>query len=219
MRASGSIASDSTVVLVDDDEIALSSTRWLCEQAGFVTQCFTSAEELLASDVFDCARCMVLDLRMPGMDGLELQRRLKELKRRIPLIFLTGYGDVPSCAQAFRTGAFDFLEKPVNGRFLVERIRECVLRGAGISDVHAASEMRGGLERLTDRERQVMDLLVRGRTMKQIANLWHVSVQTIWKHRSKIFAKLGVDSEVALARLLANLPIADEQAEADGGIS
>jgi len=123
----------STVFVVDDDPGALESLRWMLEQADFRVKAFSSAQKFLDSCRAEERGCLVLDVRMPEMGGLELQQTLRDRKIRLPIIFMTAYGDVPTCARAFRAGAVDFLEKPVNDKVLLEHIEKLIAEDAKTS--------------------------------------------------------------------------------------
>lgn len=187
---------DATVFLVDDDEASLRSTRWLLESEGFAVETYASATEYL--DAYDPQKpgCLVLDIRMPEMDGLELQERLVSAGEHIPIIFVTAYADVPTCVRAMRAGAVDFLEKPVDGQLLLKRIR-CALEADSHRRSQGASraEIETRIKQLSPREREVAKLLHEGKSIKCIAAQLGISVRTALKHRVRIMEKLGRDSD------------------------
>ena len=190
-----------TVFVVDDDPGALASLRWMLEQADYPVKAFRSGREFLDSYRSGETGCLVLDVRMPDMDGLALQQTLQDRKIRLPIIFMTAYGDVPTCARAFRGGATDFLEKPVNDEVLLEHIEKLIAQeeqGQGASGGACFGD-RLGL--LTPTESTVLKALIEGKSIKEIARLRKVSVQTIWRHQMNIFYKLGVDSQIELVRI------------------
>jgi FixJ family two-component response regulator len=192
-----------TVFLVDDDQAALDSTRWLLECAGHDVETYASAVEYL--DAHDPRRpgCVVLDFRMPKMDGLELQRRLVSAGEQIPIIFVSAHGDIPTCVEAMKAGAFDFLEKPVDGELLLELVQgalEQVSKWHGQGPSKIEIEMR--ISRLSTREREVMGLLYDGLPMKKIATELGISHQTVSKHRAHVLEKMKVNSDAELVRLL-----------------
>jgi FixJ family two-component response regulator len=195
-----------TVYVVDDDAGALRSLCWLVEQAGLPVRAFHSGREFLAAYRGDDPACLVLDVRMPELGGLEVQQRLLEGGVALPIIFLTAFGDVPTCARAMKAGAVDFLEKPVDGRVLLEHIRAALAREQEQAKRRlAAAEIAARLERLTPREREVLEQLVSGKSLKEIAALNEVTVQTIWKQREAIFRKMRVENDVDLVRLAGQL--------------
>ena len=192
-----------TVFLVDDDSGSRNSMHYLLESEGISVEPFDSADSFL--DVYDPKRpgCLVLDVRMPGMDGLELQKRLQYLGQHLPIIFVTGHGDVPLCARAMKAGAVDFLEKPVDDETLLALVRRCLADGLKRYqrelEVHATQSR---IERLSPREREAMQIMQTGKSIKQIATELGISVQTAAKHRTRVLEKLGVDNEAELVRLL-----------------
>ena len=190
-----------TVFLVDDDESLRDAIAWLLESVTLRVESFASAAEFL--DTFDPNRhgCVVLDIRMPGMSGLALQEQLREMGAKIPLIFVTGHGDVPMCVQAFQNGAFSFLEKPVNHQKLLDEINRAIEHDA-TQRQDRTSHLASRLDTLSPREREVMALLVAGKSMKFIANQFGISVQTCSKHRARVLEKMSVDNDVELVRLL-----------------
>ncbi len=192
-----------TVFLVDDDESVRNALRWLIESIGLYVEAFESASEFL--EVCDPTRagCLVLDVRMPQMSGLDLQEELVRRQIQLPIIMITGHGDVPMCVRAFERGAFGFLEKPVNHQQLLDQVQRAIEADQNSRDRFAASPaLDRQLQLLTLREREVMDLLISGKSMKTIAAKLHISVQTCSKHRARVLEKLGVDNDVELVRLV-----------------
>lgn len=192
-----------TVFVVDDDPGALKSMCWLIESARFRVEGYDSPEKFL--DSFDASRpgCLVLDIHMPQMSGLELQDRLNALASRLPVIMLTGHGNVASCARAFKAGAFDFLEKPADGTRLVERIREALEKDARQrSQPSKNPEIARRLERLTARERETLELLVHGFSVKQLAAELAIDHRTAAKHRARVHEKMGVNNDAELVRIM-----------------
>ena len=191
-----------TVFLVDDDHAMRDALGLLLDTAGFNTVSFSSATEFL--ERYDASQpgCLVLDIRMPGMSGMELQEALVEQTAGLPIIFLTGHGNVSMSAKAFRTGAIDFLEKPFDEAVLLERIHEALgidktNRESAARHAHASSR----LSVLTPREREVMLLLVAGNTNKEIAAKLDLSTRTIETHRGRVMDKTGVQSVAELVEL------------------
>jgi len=190
-----------TVFVVDDDPGALRSLCWLIEQADLPVRAFCSGREFLESYDADEPGCLVLDVRMPETTGLEVQKSLWDRGIRLPTIFITAHGDVPTCAQAFKAGAFDFLEKPVDDSMLLECIHRALARCEEQKWVCSTSEYSSRVSHLTSREKEVLDLLLAGKSLKEIAATKDVSVQTIWKQRANIFQKMGVENDVELVRV------------------
>ena len=189
--------------IVDDDEPIRDSLGWLLQSRGVANVSFASGEEFLAEWHGDLAGCLLLDIRMPGMGGIELFDRLLEAGCRLPVIFLTGHGDVPMAVSALKKGAFDFVEKPFNDNELVDRVIAALKLDAERRQAAASAEsINARMERLTARERQVMELILAGKLNKVIATELAVSMRTVEVHRSSVFEKMGVRTAVELAQLL-----------------
>jgi len=184
-----------TVFVVDDDEAVRKAVQWLAEGAGLGAKTFPSAAEFLKQYDPAAPGCLVLDIRMPGMSGLELQDKLAEMNFAIPVIIVTGHADVPTAVHAMRHGAIDVVQKPIKGPVLLERIRQAIDRDAK-SRVAAqeVGEISGRLASLTPRERDVMDLIMGGRLNKQIATQLNLSIRTVEKHRAQIMAKMHANT-------------------------
>ncbi|WP_448189068.1 response regulator transcription factor [Azospirillum sp. sgz301742] len=200
---SGAPWTDAKVHIVDDDEAIRDALSWLLQSRDVRAETWESAEAFLASWKPCMAGCLLLDIRMEGMTGLELFERLRERGCRLPVIFLTGHGDVPNAVSALKKGARDFVEKPFNDNDLVDRVIEALVfdaeqraREAGQASVAAR------LATLTQRERQVMDLVVAGKLNKVIADDLGISMRTVEVHRAHVFEKMGVKTAVELARML-----------------
>jgi two-component system, LuxR family, response regulator FixJ len=193
-----------TVYLVDDDPGALRSLTFLLQAHGLAVESFQSPRAFLAQ--YDPGRCgcVVADVRIPEMTGLDLQHLLRERGSQIPIIFLTAHGDLAACRRAFRDGAVDFLEKTqLDELALIELIRASLARDAASrKELRGQSELTPLLQNLTEREQEVMDRLVSGRTVKQIATEFDVSIQTIAKHRTKLLEKLRVENDIELVRMI-----------------
>jgi FixJ family two-component response regulator len=195
------MASTPTVYVVDDDPGALRSLCWLIQQADLPVRAFHSGREFLDSYRGQDPGCLVLDVRMPEMGGLDIQERLTHDGIELPIIFISAHGDVPTCAQAFKAGTLDFLEKPVDDQVFLDHVRQALARGANQKQQGPAAEFVARLTRLTPREKDVLDMLISGRTLKEIAAVSNVTVQTIWKHRLAIYKKMGVENDAELVRL------------------
>ncbi len=190
-----------TVVLVDDDHSVRDALKWLIESVDLRVDTYASATEFL--DSFDPAvpGCLVLDVRMPGMSGLELQENLAAHKCGLPVIIITGHADVAMCIRAFEGGAFAFLEKPVNQQDLLEQVQKAIEKDRkNRQESMPADDIKDRVARLTPREREIMDLLVAGQSMKQIANKLQISLPTCSKHRSSVLEKLDVANDVQPVR-------------------
>lgn len=192
------------VHLVDDDEAIRDALSWLFQSRKVATLDYASAEEFLDAWRPDMTGCILLDLRMDGMSGLELFDRLREQGCRLPVIFLTGHGDVPVAVDALKKGAFDFVEKPFNDNELVDRVLAAFAVEAERRSKDAErSSLAARLATLSPRERAVMDQVLAGRLNKQIADELGISMRTVEVHRAHVFDKMGVRSAVELAQLLA----------------
>ncbi len=162
---------------------------------------FASASEFLESFDPRMHGCLVLDVRMPGMSGLELQENLAAHSCGLPVIIITGHADVTMCIRAFDSGAFAFLEKPVNQQDLLEQVQKAIEQDSiNRQKEHLPSDVDARVSRLTPREHEVMDLLVIGHSMKQISQKLQISLPTCSKHRSSVLEKLEVDNDVQLTR-------------------
>lgn len=191
-----------TIHVVDDDKAVRDSLRFLLEPDGFDVFTYTSADELLTAELA-AAGCVLTDFRMPGMDGLQLQANLAERGASLPVIVMTGHGDVPMAVRAMKAGAVDFLEKPFEHGHLLDAIRRALDRNR--CTLEAAARMAEAAERitlLTPREREVLDLLVAGKSNKQIARQLGTSPRTIDVHRARVFHKLQAGSLPDLVHLV-----------------
>jgi two-component system response regulator DctR len=192
------------VFIVDDDEPIRDALSWLLQSRGVDAVAFASAEQFLAQWTPDMAGCLLLDIRMSGMSGLDLFDRLREVQSRIPVIFLTGHGDVPMAVGALKKGARDFVEKPFNDNELVDRVIEALEWDARRrADEADTATLAARLAQLTLRERQVMDLVLAGKLNKVIADELGITMRTVEVHRAHVFAKMGVKTAVELSQLLA----------------
>ena len=192
---------DKTIFVVDDDKAVRDSLSWLISSVGLHVETFGSAQDFL--DVYDPTRpgCLLVDVRMPGMSGLELQKRLAENPHCLPVIVVTGHGDVQMAVRAMKDGAFDFIEKPYNDQILLDlvqkAVRECERRRTQVTSHQEIQEL---VDTLTPRERQVRDMIVAGNTNKQIAYALDISEKTVEAHRAKVMEKLQASSLADLIR-------------------
>jgi RNA polymerase sigma factor (sigma-70 family) len=190
--------------VVDDDSSFRRATTRLLEAAGYPVRGFASATEFLDNDRAGDPGCLILDLRMPGASGLDLQETLARSSVALPILFLTGCGDIPSTVQAMKAGAVDFLTKPVEPIALLAAVRQALDRDASDRAARARSEaLHARLAALTPREREVFALLVRGRLNKQIAAALGITERTIKAHRSHIMEKLQAESLAELVHIAA----------------
>lgn len=202
--------SDPQVYIVDDDEAIRDALAWLLESRGVRARTFASAEEFLEAWTPTLSGCLLLDIRMGGMSGLDLFRRLRDLGCASPVIFLTGHGDVPMAVSALKQGARDFVEKPFNDNDLVDRVIEALdWEDKRLAEAAGRADITARLAQLTVRERQVMDLVLAGKLNKVIADDLGITMRTVEVHRAHVFEKMGVKTAVELAQLLSSLgPVA-----------
>ena len=198
----------SHVYIVDDDDAIRDSLSWMLQSRGISCRDFPSAEAFLDSLTPSLSGCILLDVRMSGMSGNELFEILRERGCHMPVIFLTGHGDVPLAVSALKGGAFDFFEKPCDDNQLVDRIVEALKFDEEQRAAAATAESIGArLNRLSTRERQVMERVLAGKLNKVIADELHVSMRTVEVHRSSLFEKMGVKTAVELAQILVKNPV------------
>ena len=193
--------SETTVYVVDDDQGVRQTIQAFVESVGLKVITFSSAEEFLAAQRDDWHGCLVLDICMPGMSGLQLQERLAALPVSMPVIILTGQADVPMAVQAMRTGAVDVIGKPFSRQTLLERIREALDRDTSTRRVAAErSDTMTRVARLTPREREVMNLIVAGKHTKAIAADLTLSPKTVESYRASLMVKMGAENVADLVR-------------------
>ncbi|MFA7322711.1 MAG: response regulator transcription factor [Dokdonella sp.] len=191
-----------TVFIVDDDQAVARSLRWLIESVRLRVETFASAQAFLDGYATTKPGCLVLDVRMPGMSGIELQERLTAQRIRVPIIFITGHGDVQMAVRAVQAGAFDFIEKPFNDQDLLDRIQRAI---SFDSERRGHDSQRAQLSalfaNLTPREREVMDLVVEGMSNKAVANTLGLSAKTVEVHRAKVMEKMHARSVSDLVKM------------------
>ena len=201
----------STVYIVDDDEAVRDSLRWLLEANTYRVKAFASAEAFLAEYREDNPGVLIVDVRMPGMSGLQLQEELIARNSHMPVVFITGHGDVPMAVNTMKKGAVDFLEKPFNEtdlRDIVTRMFE--IANDNLQKLHSKRAHEAMLSRLTAREQQVLERIVAGRLNKQIADDLGISIKTVEAHRANIMEKLQVTTVADLMKvaLAGDAPVA-----------
>ena len=191
-----------TVSVVDDDEAVRDSVQWLLEGKGYRVRCFDSAESFLSRYDPREVACLLVDIRMGGMTGLELQARLIEIRSPLPIVFITGHGDVPMAVDTMKKGAMDFIQKPFKEADLV-RVVEQMLDHANDSfaDSQLAANRDSLLSKLTIRESQVLERIVAGRLNKQIADDLGISIKTVEAHRANIMEKLSANTVADLLKI------------------
>ncbi|MEJ2180747.1 MAG: response regulator [Gammaproteobacteria bacterium] len=197
--------SDVAIYIVDDDEAIRDSLNLLMESVGLNATCFASAHAFL--DGYDASKpaCLILDVRMPDISGLDLQRILNERQIQIPIVIITGHGDVPIAVRAMKAGAMDVLEKPFNDQALLDAITNAVTKSnEAFEEQNSRAKLKNRTQHLSPREREIMDLLILGKSSKKIAAQLGISPKTVDVHRIHIMEKMEVKSIVELARLVAS---------------
>ena len=191
-----------TVYVVDDDEAVRDSVQWLLEGQDFRVRCFESAEVFLARYDPREVACLIVDIRMDGMSGLELQDRLLERKSPLPIAFITGHGDVPLAVDTMKKGAMDFIQKPFKEDQLVPLVERMLEQARALFTEHQQAASRDALlAKLTGREAQVLERIVAGRLNKQIADDLGISIKTVEAHRANIMEKLGANTVADLLKI------------------
>lgn len=192
-----------TAFVVDDDEAIRTLWRWLMESNAIPVRTYATAAEFIAAYRRDAPGCLVLDLNLPGMSGLQLQDYLRREGIEIPIVFVTGHADVPTAVNALKGGAVDFIEKPFGYREVVAVIRKALERDAEIRKARARHALIASrIAALTEREREVMQCVIEGRLNKQIAAELDISVKTVEAHRAKVMEKMGAGSVAELVQLM-----------------
>jgi FixJ family two-component response regulator len=192
-----------TVFVVDDDPAMRASLRWLIESVGLAVQTSSTAQEFLSSYDPSAPGCLVLDVRMPGMSGLDLQAEMAARRIELPILIITGYAEVPIAVRAMKAGAFDFIEKPFSDQTLLDRIRKAIT--LDLNARREREELTAALKRLanvTPREHDVMDRVVAGKSNKLIAAELGLSMKTVEVHRKRVMDKMGAESLAELIRLV-----------------
>lgn len=193
---------DSVVFIIDDDAAIRDSLSWLVESVGLRVKTFANGDEFLEAYDPSLLGCIVLDVRMPGLSGLDLQEELNRRASDLPVLIITGYGEVQGAVRALKAGAADYLQKPVSDQTLLDRIQDCLR--ANIRERKKRADQADVVSRmasLTRRQRQVMDLVVDGRSNKEIGRRLDISVKTVESHRGHVMRKMGVSTIADLARL------------------
>jgi len=192
-----------TVFVVDDDEAVRSSLRLLLKSVGLPVETFDSATAFLDQYDGNRAGCLVLDIRMPGMSGLDLQQALNERHSILPIVFITGHGDVPMAVEAMQAGAVDFIQKPFRDQDLIDRINRGLAKDGEMREaLRARDDIRARIGELTPREREVLDLVTAGKANKVIAGDLNVSQRTVEIHRARVMEKMNANSLAHLVRMV-----------------
>ena len=197
------MSAEPTVFIIDDDEAVRDAIHWLLKSVGLATRLFPTAQAYFEEFDSGAAGCIVVDVRMPGMSGLDLQERLAREALHPPLIIITGHGDVPMAVRSVQAGAVDFLEKPFNDQHLLDCVHRALeLDSRQRGEASRRAEILERLNRLTPREREVLDLVVAGLRNKQIADRLDVTQSTVEAHRARVMDKTGARSLSDLMRMM-----------------
>ena len=196
------MSKQATVFVVDDDQAIRNSLKWLIESVGLTVRTYASADDFIKDYYPGRAGCLLLDVRMPGMSGLELQEQFLEQQIKIPIIIITGHGDVPMAVRAMKAGAVDFIEKPFNDELLLESIRNALIKDVGQRTAQSArADIATRLVHLTPREHEVMEMVTSGRANKDIAKTLGVSSKTVEAHRARVMEKMQASSLAELVKM------------------
>lgn len=196
------ISTKPTVFIIDDDPIICQAISWLLESVHLPSETFADAESYLAAHDASRLGCLLIDVRMPGISGLELQQRLNELHNPLPILMISGHGDVPMAVRAMQAGARDFILKPFNDQVLLEKIQAAIAQDSKREKHEPAQAIVERFTLLTPREQQVMNEVVAGKLNKQIAATLAISISTVELHRAKIMRKLQVKTLAELVKIV-----------------
>jgi FixJ family two-component response regulator len=191
-----------TIFVIDDDASVRKSLSRLLRSAGYTTETFASAEEFLGRDHYNGIGCLLLDVQMPGLSGMGLQKELNRADYHMPIIFITGHGDIPMGVEAMKKGAVDFLTKPFPDKELLQAVEKAIEKDSyGRAEYEETLDIRRRMDRLTPRENEILRYIITGMLNKQIAYDLKIAEKTVKIHRSRIMEKLEIDSVAELVRL------------------
>ena len=197
---------DAIIYIVDDDSAVREALSSLLRSYGMRVETFSDARSFLERERSSSPACLILDVRMPGISGVELQQRLKPVDPRMPIVFITGHGDIPMAVRAVKAGAVEFLTKPFSDDALMSAVKQGLRTSIGVKDMPTdVSDLLGRADSLTSRERELVELVVVGQKNKQIAARLHISEITVKVHRRNAMTKMGARSLAELVRLIDRL--------------
>jgi FixJ family two-component response regulator len=200
------------IFVVDDDDAQRDSLVWLLESHGHAVRAFPSAENFLAGWDGNPAGCLLLDVRMPGMSGLELFEELARRHCPLPVILITGHGDVAMAVEALKKGVVDFIEKPFSAEEMLKTVGHCLMRESEERELRCArADTAQRLAQLTAREREVLDLIIVGKLNKQIADVLGISIKTVEVHRARVMEKMGASTLASLIRRIVSAELREVQ--------
>jgi FixJ family two-component response regulator len=203
-KSNSQYVTDAVVYILDDDDLSLWTLQNIVESIGIKVVTYHSAKDFLKDYRPYPCECVVSDVRMPEIGGLQLQRQLISAGSPPPIIFVTSHSEISAAVEAMRSGAFDFIEKPVNGHLLIEKIQNALAHSRDLHKERMANSARQArLALLTPKEKEIIDLVVQGKSSREIASAFDLSVRTVENHRARIMEKLHISSAVELVKMFA----------------